>query len=207
MPTNETYELIFSGKLAGNFVQNILHANITVASVDPWATAVDLLDTWIGPGDACDLWCDMLPSDYELTSMRCRRILATGGPTAIYLQSALPTSVGARTGVVSVTSNAPLIIWLPGTDPARTGRTFIPGVSEADIDGNLLVAGVVTAMGAFGSYWSTGGSTSGGDTWGGAVYRRPEPDHVPPITAQSRDIQNYRISSTIGTQRRRQKPN
>ncbi len=207
MPTNETYEVILSGKLAGNFVQSILHVNVTVASVDPWATAVDLLTSFLGSGELNENWCDCLPTDYIMTSMRARRILAAGGPTAILNQADLVVSQGQRSGVVSVSSNAPLLIWIPGTDPAKTGRTFLPGVSETDIAGNILTAPLIGAMAALGSYWATGGSTGGGDTWGGAVYRRPQPLHVPPITALSRDIQNYRVSPTIGTQRRRQKPN
>jgi len=207
MPTNETYEIILSGKLAGNFVQSILGVNVTVASVDPWATAVDLLTTFNSGTELVGLWLDALPTDYEMTSMRARRLLATGGPTAIFTAAALTATGGNRSGVSSVTSNAPLLIWLPGTNPAKTGRTFLPGVSETDIDGNILTSGLLTAMDALGTYWSVGGSTGGGDTWGGAVISRPRPSEVPPFLGASRDIQNYRISPTIGTQRRRQKPN
>jgi len=115
------------------------------------------------------------------------------------LQADLITDQGQRTGEISVASNAPLIIWLPNTNPAKTGRTFLPGVSEDDIANGVLESALITAMQDFMTLWVTGDTFNTSDTWQGAIKRKG-----PPVTAATLDA--ARISPITGNQRRRQKP-
>jgi len=195
----EAYEVIFSGKLGGNFVQNILHVNVEVAVVNPYETARELLLQMNAAGAVQELWVNMLPVDYTMTSLRARRILPTGGPTAIILQDSLYEQGGQRAGEISVASNAPLIIWLPTTDPAKTGRTFLPGVSETDIANGVLDSGLITDIQAFMTLWVTGDTFNTSDTWQGAIKRKGPPQTAATLFAG-------RISPIVGNQRRRQKP-
>lgn len=196
----ETYELTLSGTTAGQFVQNIFAINVNnTGGTNPFVMANDLLEEFNGADHLIQLWCNCNSVNYSLTSARCRRILSAGGPTQIYLQSTLVAIAGERAGNVATSSLAPLFVWLTTTRPTKTGRTFVPSLSESDVDQNVLSAGLLTAMGEFGDLFRDGGSIGGGsDTWTGAVYRR--------ALAAADDVTNYRVSPIVGTQRRRLKP-
>lgn len=196
----ETYELTVSGTLAGQFVQTIMAINVNnTGSSNPFVMANDLLEEFNTASGFFELWCDCLPTAYDITSARCRRILATGGPTQIFLAANLIATTGTRTGGISTSGVSPLFIWLTTTRPTKTGRTFLPGVSESDIDSMVLSGGVLGAMNAFGQYFRDGGTIGGGsDTWTGSIYRR--------LLAAADDVTNFRVSPVIGNLRRRLRP-
>lgn len=196
----ETYELTLSGKTAGQFVQNVFAINVNnTGSTNPFVMANDLLEEFNQAGGLISLWMLINCADYELTSARCRRILSAGGPTQIYLSSTLIETVGQRAGDVATSSLSPLFVWLTTTRPTKTGRTFVPSVSETDVNQNTLSSGLLGAMGDFGDFFRDGGAVGGGsDTWTGAVYRR--------ALSASDDVTNYRVSPIVGTQRRRLRP-
>jgi len=190
-----------SGTLAGQFVQTVLHVNVeNTLPEPPFDVATAIVEDFSGIGGGfADLWCDCLPSDYTATSLRARRILATGGPSAIALGSLWSTSTGQRTGTISSAQVNPVIIWIPTTLPSKTGRTFLPGVSEADIDEMVYDPSLLAAISVFGNFWAAGGTLSlGSIAWTGAIYRR--------ALAAAHGITNYRISPVVGTQRRRLRP-
>jgi len=199
MPS-EMYELTLTGTLAGQFVQTILNVTCNNSgSTNPFAFADSLLEQWNQTDDLVQRWCECLPADYALTSARCRRLLPTGGPTQIYLRANLIEYIGQRTGTVATSGVSPLFIWLTTTRPTKTGRTFLPGVAEPDIDQMVLASGLLTAMETFGDLFRDGGTIGGGsDTWGGAIYRRAL-DAADAVT-------NYRVSPVIGNLRRRLRP-
>ena len=196
----ETYECIISGTLAGQFVQTVLHVNCdNTLPEPPFDVAQALVDLFIGNGELVELYCGALPADYACTSFRARRILTAGGPSAIGLSSAMAVNSGARTGNISSAQVNPVIIWIPTTNPAKTGRTFMPGVSEADIDEMVYSSGLITALDAFGTYFEDGGTLPlGSIAWTGAIYRR--------ALSASHGITNHRVSPVVGTQRRRLRP-
>jgi len=196
----ETYEVIVSGTNSGQFVQNIFHFNLdNTAATNGFAVAVGILTKMNTAGQFMQLWCNCLPADYIVTSLRCRRLLPTGGPTAILLSSALNYNQGNRSGNSMLSSNAPLIIWMTSLRPAKTGRTFLPGVSLDDCVSNLLVATLITAMETFGVLIRDGFTpTTPAYLTQGAVLRR--------ALNTADDILNMRVSPIIGSQRRRQRP-
>lgn len=197
---NETYECILTGTIAGQFCQSILHVNVNnTASTDPFTVADALIEEFNDSGNLVELYCNCLPVDYFMTSLRVRRVLAAGGPTNIMLQAALSNSQGNRSGACQSASAGPLIIWMSDLRPAKTGRTFLPGASVSDVEGGAIDNSLLVALTAFAAYWQNGGTlASPSYAWAGAILRR--------ALGASDDINHARVSPIIGTQRRRQRP-
>jgi len=194
----EVYEVVISGILGGQFVQNVLHVQATIATpVNPFGTAL-LIAQDLASGSILENYTDSLPADYIGTSVRVRKIDGTGGPTAIVLGDVWTQNQGQRIGQISSAQVAPLIVWIGTTTPDKTGRTFLPGVSEEDIDQMILGSALVVAIQLFITTFIAGGTLGAGDTYVGAIWRR---------TAVVSDvIFAGQVSPLIGTQRRRLRP-
>jgi hypothetical protein len=202
----ETYEVIWNGTLAGQFVQTVQHVQATIAvPVNPFASAL-LIAQDLEANGINDLWLGMLPDDYKVTSLRVRKVSGAGGPTAILTQAQLGTFQGTRSGPISSAQANPLIVWIPTTSPDKTGRVFLPGVGEPDIDQMILIGALITEMQAFIAGWIAGGTLGGVDSYRGVVYRRARPLEVPPVVASTDVIFAGQVSPLIGTQRRRLHP-
>lgn len=199
MPT-EAYELVVSGVLAGQFVQNVMHVNVdNSGSTAPYAVSQDILGSLVSVVDFWTLWCNALPADYRITSVRCKRVLATGGPTAIMLAADLGSSIGARTGSIQTAQVNPLLIFITTIRPNRPGRVFLPGLSETDCDDMVYTSGLLSAFAAliagFVNVFVLDTLTYNASF---GIYRRAQ--------SASDDITAGRVSPLIGTQRRRLKP-
>lgn len=196
----EMYEVTLTGVAAGQFCQTILNVNVNNVSGDnPFKVANDLLEEWNTPGNVLELFLDCVSESYSMLSARCRRILPTGGPAQIYLAASLSATDGTRAPSIATSSLAALFIWLTTTRPTKTGRTFLPALSETDVNNNVLQPGLLAAMTLFGDMYRDGGTiSSSGDQWTGAIYRR--------ALNASDDVTNYRVSPVVGNQRRRLRP-
>jgi hypothetical protein len=196
----ETYELVVSGTLAGQFVQNIFHVNVNnVADDHPYTKALQVLNTLNGIGLFFAQWCNITPTSYLITSARCRRILSGGGPTAILLSGSLIDSSGNRTGNISSAQVNPVLVWITDPRPDKTGRTFVPGISETDIDAMVYIAAWITAVNIFITQITASFTLLvSADAANFGVYRR--------ILNVSDSIDFGRISPVVGTQRRRLHP-
>jgi hypothetical protein len=201
----EHYECVFSGTLAGQFVQTVLNVKATIAvPVNAFATAL-LIAQDIAANGIQSSFAACLPVDYLFTSLRVKKIDGSGGPTAIVLVSDFTDPAGVRAGSISSAQVNPLIIWIGTTTPDKTGRTFIPGVSETDIDDMILVAGLITAYQAFIADWIAGGTIGGVDDYHGCIVHRTT--GAPPHVFSSGDlIFAGQVSPLIGTQRKRLHP-
>lgn len=194
----EAYECTLSGTLAGQFVQTVLNVALNNTLPDPpYDAAVAIADQFIAANEFVTKFTNCLPVDYNCTSIRVRRVSAGGGPTAIRLQGAMDQSEGQRTGNISSAQVCPLIIIIPTTAPSKTGRIFMPGVSEDDIDQMALTPGLIGELEALISYMNAGTSTAAGVVVFGVLRRALA--LVDPWSA------GY-ISPLIGTQRRRLRP-
>lgn len=196
----EAYELTLSGILAGQFVQNVLHVNVdNTTSANPYTVAEKLLETLNGTVDFYEDWCLATPVDYRITSARARRVLATGGPTAVMLATAMGASEGQRAGSIQAAQVNPVLVFLTTIRPNRPGRVFIPGLSENDCDDMTYESGLITAFNTLITTIVTGFTL---DTLAFAanfaILRRS--------LSASDDISAGRISPLIGTQRRRLRP-
>lgn len=194
----ESYEHVITGHLSGQFVQTVLHSVIdNSGSTNPYLVAEQLNDEFAGADGLLDAFLDALPANYVGSSLRSRRVGPTGGPTAIVLADLWATGVGQRSGNIQSQQVNPLLILIPVDSPAKTGRIFMPGASETDINEGQIQSGLVVAMEALGAYLDTGWTVAAG-TGKGGVYRR--------ATKIVDPLGYYRVSPLIGTQRRRLRP-
>lgn len=200
---NAAYEIVWSGTLAGQFVQTVQHMIGDEATPpDFFAQARDMIDPANFDGTNSNfLAC--LPVPYNLTSVRCRRVFPTTGPTAIWLAGSYANDAGLRTGNISAAQVNPVILWIPATDPSKLGKLFLPGVSEDDIDNMLLVGTLITDITGFIDNWIAGFTVNGTAYFGAkAIKATVTPYNV--INAVR--IEYGQVSPLIGTQRRRLRP-
>lgn len=196
----ETYELVISGTLAGQFVQTIFHVTTDDGMASgPFLIAKAILAA-VGDDDGLiEAWCDCLPVSYSVTSARCRRILPTGGPTDILLSDLMTVATGQRSGNISSAQVNPVVIWITTPRPNKPGRTFLPGVSETDIDAMVYASGLINAIGDLISFVTTGFTAGSSPTQVDfVIFRRSIPN--------ADDITAGRLSPVVGTQRRRLHP-
>jgi hypothetical protein len=201
----EHYEVVISATLAGQFVQTVQHVKATIASpVNAFASAL-LIAQDIATNGIIDAWCDMLPGDWVGSSIRVKKVDGSGGPTAIVLVGDWSQAVGQRAGGISSAQVNPLIIWIGTTTPDKTGRLFVPGVAEDDIDNMIIVAPLLALYQTFISAWIAGGTVGGVDSYHGCIVRRTT--GAPPHVFASGDlIFAGQVSPLIGTQRKRLHP-
>jgi len=196
-----TYETVFSGILAGEFVQTVMHWDLNEPGSPeaPFQVAKDLGTSLASAGGFIDKFTAALPTDYTMKSVRTRRVSDSGGPTHIVLQAAINAPEGQRAGDVQAAQVCPMMIWIPTTSPDKTGRTFMPGASEADIDEMQISSDLITALEDM-----IGGFIAGGTTdvlsipYVGCIWRRG--------TSAADVVADGYVSPRIGTQRRRLVP-
>lgn len=120
---------------------NVLHfAEDTEASANPDVGAQGCMaafDTQIKT-----LWLDCLPEDVLLIGYKARRVNNGGGPGIV---QPIAGEAGTRTGNFSAGAIGPCMIWSYQKFGGgwAAGRTFLPGVSEDDIEENSFVAGLI----------------------------------------------------------------
>jgi len=203
MSVNAAYEITWSGILGGQFVQTVQHVGADEAGTEnAFATAQNIINPTNFNGVNTD-FMNILPSDYALSSVRCRRVLGGLGPTAVFLAGDYNDNVGARSGQISSAQVNPVILWIPLDEPTHLGKLFIPGVSESDIDAMAIAAGLIAVIGNFTTTW-IGGITVGAETYVGVVARRATTSPFAVVDASQ--ILFGQISPLIGTQRRRLRP-
>lgn len=195
----DVLEAIVSGHVAGQYCQNVFHFNCTnTAGANPFSYAKNLTESLESAGGFLSNYIDCLPEDYVGSSVRSRLIKPTPGPTHYSGAGAwVDGFTGGRTGKLSSAQVSPLIVWIGTSLPNKTGRCFLPGISEDDIEEMVLGNGLPAVLATFMAKFIAGASTSTID-WEGAIYRRGFG------TADS--VQNAYVSPHIGTQRRRLTP-
>lgn len=195
----ETYRVTVTGYLANEFVQSVFHFTGPNTAPEPaYLRAANLLNELNSPTGWLNYFLAMVPEDYKGSSISAQRVSAGGGPKAVLLASLWAVDgVGQRSGNISSAQANPLIIWIPTETPNKVGKTFVPGVSEDDIDEMQLSGDLVAAIIAFGDAHVAGVTVSADDI-DGSVYRRASHDG---------DLIDFvRVSPLIGTQRKRLHP-
>lgn len=203
----EVYEWVLSGTLAGQFVQTVQHVTTDrTATPTAYAMARAIALTFISEDDVVDGLLKCLPASYNATSLRVRRVLPSGGPTCIVLGGSFFAHVGYRDAEISSAQVNPTIIWIPTTHPSKTGRLFLPGVAEEDIDAMMIAPALLTEIGNFITmYQSNNEIDDTSEEYHGCVLRKHEvDDHMVPFEGD--DIEAGYVSPLIGTQRRRLHP-
>lgn len=197
------YEVVFSGVLAGQFVQTVQHVQADEpADNGAFVTAREIISV-TNFDDMITTFMEALPEPYTLTSVRCRRVFPVGGPTAITLAPLYTNFNGMRAGGISSAQVNPVLLWIAATSESDLGKLFVPGISETDIDAMALTAGITAAYVAFIDAWIDGITISAVDYVGSIATRATAPPHN---VVSVREIAFGQVSPLIGTQRRRLRP-
>jgi hypothetical protein len=143
--------LTISGFLRGQFTQCVTAWKYTPASTETdFASAVKAAQTFIT--EVASYWLGSLPVDYVGSSIRAKvfpTVLYTADGTNATVQVGFNGEVGTRTGTIATTSIAPLLIWpFEVAGKPRTGKTYMPGVTETDVNNNRLTDELQDALGA-----------------------------------------------------------
>jgi len=192
-------EITMTGGLNGQFVQNVLHGQWEPeGEPDPFLNALSVAGGVVA--EWLDDWLPCLPESYVMSSIRVRQLEPASGPT--YTQtSGVAGETGARAAEISVYTSGPLINMPVTFTNVAVGKIFLPGVAESDIAYGILESSLVTVLDALILALLTPLTISGSYP-GTLTYCVAKTDHsdwkVP--------LAGY-ISPTIGTQRRRAKPN
>lgn len=191
------YQCTISGILGGQFVQSVFNFGLDSSSAaSSYSVAVGIAEALETEGWMIS-FLNCLPEDYHITSVRCKKITSPGGPTAVKLASFYSATNGQRTGQISSAQVAPLVIWIAETESDLVGKTFMPGVSEEDIQDMLLESTLVDAIDLFIAQ-HIAPMTITANTVHGVVFRRDG--------AIGDWIQYGRLSPLIGTIRKRLRP-
>lgn len=197
----EIYESMVSFQLGRQYAAIVQHWKI----VDPtlpndFLVARDLVNAMFLEGAAPTRYItrlkNLLSEEVYISAIRARRIHPTGGNTFVrWFQS--DAQVGARDGQPHTQQVAACIIWLSSADTNLTGRTFIPGISEDDLDGGRFTALYQVETNNFVERVKAGFAPSAG-LFTPVIWRRG-----PKVGVQ---IDDGYVTPHVGTQRRREKP-
>jgi len=138
----QTYQLVITGNLAGQFVQNVLHYRMDDAG---YATrlqaAKGLVDGWLTAGKMSDFLL-MLPEPYIAKSVKARAVTGGGGPE--WIDTSMSGDLGERSGDIGESGVGPVLIWYTDGGNRSNGKTYLPGVSANDVKNGELLAGAGT---------------------------------------------------------------
>jgi len=195
----QTYSLIASYTAGGQFAQNVWHWQFDDAGFTTTKAAAQALQSaFVTLGHKAAL-LSILPTDVTINSLKGGRVSSPGGFDAFSPLAAV-AHTGTRPGTMSASGIAPVLIHYPINLSLGRGRTFLPGVSELDVDDGLFVG---TFRGAVQSALSTlfqnmvltGG---GGPTAVFGYFRRPQKVFVA--------LPNTVLSENLGQMKKRMRP-
>lgn len=194
----QIYTLDLNWNSAGQFCSNILHYVFDDAG---YATTAQAGQALINRWDAVSRtsWLAMLPTAVTLLSIKSRKAMGVGGFEAVKLYST--GNVGTRTGGISASGLAPILVHYPIDRRLGRGKTFLPGLSENDASAGVFSAAFEAAVGgavpvAFANLTLVGG---GAPTATFVVKQRSgSPGYW--------NISQTYLSDLLGQQRRRQRP-
>lgn len=194
----QTYSLIASYTAGGQFAQNVWHWQFDDAGFVSTKTAAQALQSaFVTLGRKTSL-LSILPTDVTINSLKGGRVSSPGGFDAF--SPLVAPHVGTRAGTMSASGLAPCLIHYPINLSLGRGRTFLPGVSELDVDDGIYTSGFRGAVSSalanlFDNMVLTGG---GGPTAVFGYFRRPQKVFVA--------LPNTELSENLGQQKRRMRP-
>jgi len=193
-----TYRLTISYNSAGQFAQNVLHYRFEDGGFATAIAAGNALN------DAFSLHCgtqlkNALSLHTQLLSYKSRKATGGGGFEAVKLGAG--GDIGARTGDLSASGLAPIVRLLTNTVPPKSGRIFLPGVSDDDCTDGYCTAAFFTVLQGLADVLDDPITLVGGGA----------PVATPVLFSRTPVIASITISpavpvSWLGTQRKRQRP-
>jgi len=195
----QTYQLVISGNLAGQFVQNVLHYRMDDAGYPSrLQSAKGLVDGWLTDGKM-DHFLDMCPTPYVVKSVKARCLTGGGGPE--WIDASVASSPGTLGAGMAMSGAGPVIIWNTDGGPRRVGKTFIPGISPDNVDGGEISAVTIGFLLGMAALFRIAFNAVGGGT-PSCVLCIPR-SNDPSVRSL---IVGAQVSKDVGQQRRRQLP-
>jgi hypothetical protein len=193
-----TYKLTISYNTAGQFAQNVLHYSFEDGAFATTVAAADALNNAFSAHCTGPLK-DALSTHVQILSYKSRLVSASGGFEAVKLGVA--GDVGNRTGDLSASGLAPLIRFITNGVPPKSGRMFLPGVSDDDCEDSFLTGAYFTDLQALANALDDPITLVGGGS----------PLATPVLFTHQPIIDSIPISVAVpatflATQRRRQRP-
>lgn len=190
-----------SGFLRGQFVQNVLHFKY-----DPPGTETDF-ESALNVGQhivtyLADVWFGCLPVDYIGSSIRAQvfptATIPGSGPAAT-VQTGFNGMPGGRTGSIAVTSIGPIVVMpFEVAGKPRSGKIFLPGVTENDVNNNRLSDELLSAINDLTTILNADIAVGGSGTLRLNVYSFLEDNLFQP--------EGMYVSTQVGSIRKRQRP-
>lgn len=192
---DELYLLTIHGNHSGqhNEVGMYFHgSNLTLGEVVD--NAQDLVDGFVG--NCLPAWLDLMPASYEVERVTARRIVPQFGVT-VGVEFQDGDQPGSITGGAASQQLCPVIRLIPPMGTKSAGKFFLPCIAESQINANTPNSTWFSNVASFmGSILTNVGL--GSIIWLSAVYSTKLNTYV--------DTSTFDTSSTIGFQRRRQRP-
>lgn len=193
-----TYRLTISYNSAGQFAQNVLHYKFDDGGFATSVAAAAALN------DAFALHCgtqlkNALSAHTQVLSYKSRKIEGGGGFEAVKLGAG--GDIGARASDMSASGLAPLIRFLTLSVPPKSGRMFLPGISDDDVDTSFVTPAYFTVLEGLANVLDDPINLVGG----GSPVATPVLRTVSPVR-DSLPINPAVPCSYLATQRRRQRP-
>lgn len=195
---SNTYRLTISYNCAGQFAQNVLHYRFDDSGFATTVAAAEALNNAFNTHCSGPLK-DALSSHVQILSYKARRVTGVGGFEAVKLGVA--GDVGNRTGDLSASGLSCMIRFICNGVPAKSGRMYLPGVSDSDaVDGYCSAALFTDLTDLANALDDTLTLTGGGSPTATPVLLTHQPieDSIPISVAVP--------VSWLVTQRRRQRP-
>jgi len=197
--SQQCYSLTITWNNDGQFAQTVLKYQFDDAGYSDSSTAGQALITAFKANKQTGI-LSVLPTKVSLLSYKARAIDTFGGFEAVSVAAA--GTSGARAGVQQCSAVNPVIIWYPFNNSKTRGKTFLPAVTDSDcMDGHFQGA-FRTAVGTFITNFLPDMVLAGGGTPTAKFVirqRLPTLSYLP--------VQYGALSDTVGTLRKRQRPN
>jgi hypothetical protein len=191
----ELYQLRVSGRHGLEYNECVFYyIGENLAAGDVIVNAKDLLTQWVATLQP--LWLDLFPSTYQLDRLTAKRQDVAGGVDVV-TQYQAGAVLGSISGEANSNQLCPIIRWIPPMGTKSAGRNFLPCIAESDIDNNIVTAGWLANVDAFGDA-AIAGFGAAGITWTQAVYSRK--------LNLYHKAQDFDTSPIVGWQKRRQRP-
>lgn len=196
--SQQTYRLTISYNAAGQFCQNVMTYKFEDSAFTTTVLAADaLISAWRAH---CETALKAaLPAATTLLSYKARRVTGSGGFEAVQVVTA--GTVGGRAGNVSASGLSPIIRFICNGVPAKSGRIYLPGISDSDVADSYIQPTLYGLMQTLADKLDdTITLTGGGSPLATHVLLTHSPieDSIPIAEAVP--------ANWLGTQRRRQRP-
>lgn len=160
-------------RVAGDYAENVFHWDVNAAGTNDYVLATRLFAGIIavaGPPTWMTTLLAMMTNDVFISTIATRVIRPVGGNR--YAQGFQTTGrVGSVASEIYTDETAYVINWMSLTEPAKMGRSFIPGIPISFVTAGRFLSGGVTAANNFANK-HVAGITNGGSTFTPVIYRQ-----------------------------------